>query len=321
MSNTVKLPWKQGHKPLMLAPMQGLTNRALRGLFIEKFRPDVVFTEFIRVRPGARKNISDNDLREISSSHEDVPLVVQLIGRDIDSLTAAAETVQELGCSHLNINLGCPFGRMTGNSAGGALLREPSCLPQILGSLRNSIHGSFSVKVRAGFEDSTEIYSLLDVFAESGVDYLIIHPRTVKQRYAGGADHRVTEQVVSRSRIPVIANGDIFTTATGRDVLTRTGAAGLMLGRGAISDPFLFERLRGNYPAVSSREQRGLELREYLQDLLSRYQDLFCGEHQILCRMKEVLCQITDPDFSKPVRNLKKCKRLEPFTDLLAEFA
>lgn len=313
-----KLPWQPGCVPLMLAPMQGLTNRALRGLFIERVRPDVVFTEFVRVKASARKNISANDRQEVVSSAGQVPLVVQLIGSDAAALLAAAATVQELGATHLNINLGCPYGRMTGNACGGGLLRDPERLAPILRDLRAAIHGSFSVKARAGFADPHELLDLLGLFEECGVDFLIVHPRTVKQQYAGQADHQVTAAVVRRTRLPVIANGDIFTAAEGHRVLAATNAAGLMLGRGAINDPLLFERLRGNAPAAPDPATRRAELQTYLQELLHRYQALFCGEQQVLCKMKEVLSQVQELDAQRPVRQLQRSRNLAQFVERLA---
>jgi len=315
--HNAKLPWAEGSLPLMLAPMQGLTNRALRGLFIERVRPDVVFTEFVRVKASAKKNITANDRQEVVSTADGVPLVVQLIGTDPEALLAAANTVQELGAEHLNINLGCPYGRMTSQTAGGALLREPLALARMLAALRREIRGSFSVKVRSGFDDPEQIFSLLSIFAESGIDFLVVHPRTVKQLYTGPADHGVTAEVVRQTALPVIANGDIFTAAIGHRVLAETGAAGLMLGRGAIADPLLFERLRGSYPAESSQAARVVELRDYLQELLARYQVIFCGEHQILCKMKEVLCHVHDPEVAPLARQLKRSKSLSQFGELL----
>ena len=312
-----KLPWAPGSLPLMLAPMQGLTNRALRGLFIERVRPDVVFTEFVRVKASAKKNITANDRQEVVSTTGGVPLVVQLIGTDTEALLAAADTVQELGAEHLNINLGCPYGRMTSQTAGGALLREPVSLARMLAALRREIRGSFSVKVRSGFDDPAQIFSLLTIFAESGIDFLVVHPRTVKQLYAGPADHGVTAEVVRQTTLPVIANGDIFSAATGHRVLAETGAAGLMLGRGAIADPLLFARLRGRYPADSSPAGKVAELRDYLQALLASYQVIFCGEHQILCKMKEVLCHVHDPEVAPLARQLKRSKSLAQFGELL----
>ncbi len=261
------LPWKPDCRPLMLAPMQGLTNRALRTLFINRVQPDVVFTEYVRAQADIKKCISDSDRREIRNECDTTPLVVQLIGSNINFLVAAANTVQELGAEHLNINLGCPYGRMTTNTAGGALLKYPADLPLMLKSLRKAILGSFSIKIRSGYDDPSQLFSLIPIFEDCGIDFLIVHPRTVQQRFKGLADHNVTADVVRKTSLPVIANGDIWTVADGDRVLSQTGAAGLMLGRGAIADPLLFERLRGNYSALSTPEQRAEELRDYLQEL------------------------------------------------------
>ncbi len=301
----------------MLAPMQGLTNRAMRTLFINRVRPDVVFTEFVRAQSGKQKCISDNDRLEIENKSKAIPLVVQLIGSNINYLVAAAQTAQELGAEHLNINLGCPYGRMTKNSAGGALLKDPAGLPLMLKTLRKIILGSFSVKVRSGYDDPSQLLSLVTLFEDCGIDYLIVHPRTVRQQFKGIADHNVTAAVVKQTSLPVIANGDIWTVADGDHVFSQTGAAGLMLGRGAITDPLLFERMRGNYSVLSTPEQRAEELQDYLQELLVRYQELFCGDRQILYKMKEVLSHITDPSFSKQLRNLKKTKSIAEFSELL----
>lgn len=317
MSASAKLPWQSGTVPLMLAPMQGLTNRALRSLFIERVRPDVVFTEFVRVKASARKNISGNDRQEVMHTNGDVPLVVQLIGSDSAALLTAAVTVQELGAAHLNINLGCPYGRMTGNACGGGLLRDPDRLAPLLRDLRAVIRGTFSVKARAGFADPSELLALLPLFEECGIDFLVVHPRTVQQRYAGLADHRVTAEVVRRTSIPVIANGDIFTAADGHRVLSETKATGLMLGRGAINDPLLFERLRGKAPAAIDDAIRQAELHEYLGALLARYRQLFCGDQQVLCKMKEVLCQVRESETERSVRQLLRSRTLAQFVERL----
>ena len=301
----------------MLAPMQGLTNRGLRRLFIALVRPDVVFTEFIQVRKAGPKVISAPDHQEVQAREDTVPLVVQLIGADHVSLTAAAEQVQMLGALHLNINLGCPYGRMGKKSAGGALLQQPAALEQILRALRPVVEGSFSLKVRAGFSRAEELYALLPLFADCGIDYLVVHARTVVQRYSGRADHQVTAEVVRRTALPVIANGDIFTAAEGLRVLEGTGAAGLMLGRGAIGDPYLFKRLRGTYPALSTAPERCLELHGYLQDLVREYQDIFCGEQQVLAKVKEVLAYIPDPELARTVRQLRKAGTVGRFMQRL----
>ena len=314
----MKLPWEPDCRPLMLAPMQGLTNRALRAVFVDRVRPDVVFTEYVRAHGGIKKCISDSDRREIENEGTTTPLVVQLIGSNINSLMAAADTAQELGAEHLNINLGCPYGRMTTSAAGGALLKAPADVPFILKNLRKTIVGSFSVKVRSGYDDPSQLLPLIPIFEECGIDFLILHPRTVEQQLKGLADHNVTAAVVRHTSLPVIANGDIWTVADGDRVISQTAAAGLMLGRGAIADPLLFERLRGNYSALSTPEQRAEELRDYLRELLARYRELFCGDQQVLWKLKEVLPYIKDPCFSKQLRALKLTKSLAKFSKLLS---
>lgn len=311
------LPWSSDTLPLMLAPMQGLTNRALRSVFINRVRPDVVFTEFVRVQTGKKKCISDSDKSEIANDFPCTPLVVQLIGCNTGSLVMAAEMAQSFGAQHLNINLGCPFGRMTSNSAGGALLKAPVDLPQMLRALRKVFYGSFSVKVRSGFDDPSQIFSLLPVFEDCGIDYLIVHPRTVAQKFTGLADHNVTAEVVAKTWLPVIANGDIRTAADGERVLSQTRAAGLMLGRGAIADPLLFERLRGKYPAQSTPEQRAEELRTYLSDLIILYKVLFKGDRQVTNKMKAVVCQMSDPSFADQLKLMRKAKGIMGFTELI----
>jgi tRNA-dihydrouridine synthase len=317
VDGAAKLPWKSGSTPLMLAPMQGITNRGLRSVFIQWVRPDAVFTELSRVRPGAKQPLSDNDLQEILGHSYETPLVVQLIGCDLPALLAAADVARHAGIIHVNINMGCPFGRMTSKSAGGALLKEPSAIKEILGALRPRISGSLSVKMRAGFDDPQQVFSLLPLFADIGIDFVILHPRTVRQRYTGHADHTITAAAVRRTSLPLIANGDITKVAEAFRVLESTGAAGLMLGRGAIGDPVLFQRIRGEAAAEPTRDERAAELRYYLVTLLEYYRDLFCGDTQVLCKMKAVITYVCDPHFTKYMKGLKRSKNLAEFARLI----
>ena len=315
-----KLPWPSGKPPLMLAPMQGLTNRAMRALFIEWVRPDMVFTEFMRVNPvGARQRLAPGNLREIAAAEDGVPLATQLIGHGPEALVSAAQAAQAAGAVHINLNLGCPYGRMTSGPTGGGMLRHPDLLAEVIPPLRRAVTGIFSVKLRAGYDDPQQIFSLLPLFEEAGVDFLVLHPRTVVQKYQGLADHAITARVVQQTGLPVIANGDIRTAAGGLQVLHETGAAGLMLGRGAIADPLLFQRLRGLAAPEPDRAERLAMLRRYLQDLLSRYLALFCGEAQVLARIKEVFNLMDDPTIEKNIRQFRKTRSIQAFTGLLDE--
>ncbi|WP_223921358.1 tRNA-dihydrouridine synthase [Geobacter sp. AOG2] len=320
MTSVPPLPWQAGQPPLMLAPMQGLTNRAMRRLFIDWARPDTVFTEFMRVNAAAPvRRLSAADLREIAPQEDGVPLVVQLIGHGCEALVSAARSAQAAGAVHINLNLGCPYGRMTSGLTGGGMLQRPELLEEIFFALRGTISGSFSVKLRAGYDDPNQIFGLLPLFEAAGVDFLVLHPRTVVQEYQGLADHAITAQVVRQTRLPVIANGDIRTAADGARLLEESGAAGLMLGRGAIADPLLFQRLRGSAPAEPTRSERAAMLQRYLGELLARYGELFCGETQVLSKVKGVLATFDDADFEHDIRQLRKARTMAAFSARLAE--
>jgi len=313
----MRFPWKEGSRPLMLAPMQGLTNSALRQCFIEGYDPDVVFTEFVRVNSQSRKRIARNDLADIGAPQDRVPLVVQLIGNQARALAEAAVRVEAAGCRFLNLNLGCPYGRMTSGATGGELLKDPLALSGLLSDLRKVIRGSFSVKCRAGYDDPRQLFELLPVFADCGVDFLILHPRTVVQKYAGQADHELTAEAVTSSALPIIANGDINAPETAWHLLEQTGVAGLMLGRGALADPLLFRRIGRQCPPCESELQRRREIFAFIGDLVPRYLDKFCGERQALMKLKDVLNFIPFSDCQRDLGKLKRCQTMERFLALL----
>ncbi len=193
----------------------------------------------------------------------------------------------------------------------------PADLEEIIPALRDAVSGTFSVKLRAGYDDPAQVFSLLPLFESARVDFLVLHPRTVVQAYTGRADHAITAEVVRRTTLPVIANGDIRSSAAGLQVLRETRATGLMLGRGAIADPLLFERLRGRAAAEPDGEERSALLHRYLRDLLARYRELFCGDAQVLGKLKGVLATMDDPCFDKHFKPLLKSKNLRTFSALL----
>lgn len=314
------LPWVAGSRPLMLAPMQGLTNSALRQCFIDRYRPDIVFTEFVRVQTPSRKRIAKGDLADILASPATIPLIVQLIGNHPQALADAAQTLQAAGVGHLNLNLGCPYGRMTSGLTGGALLREPHTLEAILITLRTVCRGSFSVKWRAGYDNDQQWRELLPMFEGCGVDFLILHPRTVVQQYTGKANHDITAQLVQQTSLPVIANGDITSVAIARHLLDQCGVTGLMLGRGALADPLLFQRIRGVEPSTCELHQLRRQSGQFIVDLLPRYLEKFCGERQALMKLKDVLNFMTAPELQRDLGKLKRATTLGQFTAKLERY-
>ena len=301
----------------MLAPMQGLTNRELRSLYIDWVRPDVVFSEFIRIGGGKRQALRPAVLRDVAPHENSVPLVAQLIGHQPELLAEAARTLQDAGVTHINLNLGCPFGRTTSSAIGGELLRQPQQALAIIDALRKVVTGSLSVKLRAGYEQPQELFALLPDLADSGVDFLILHPRTVVQQFTGRADHSITAEAVKSSPLPIIANGDIHTAEDGRQVLATSGAAGLMIGRGALADPVLFDSLRGRAAPIRSPQLQRQGAGALLGRLLPRYQERYCGQTQVLAKLRSLLPYLHAPGCTTLFAQMKKAKTLETFKNCL----
>ncbi len=301
----------------MLAPMQGLTNRALREVYGRLAKPDVLFTEFVRVRPKAKKMVADADFIEATARVPGVPLVVQVIGCADDGVVDAVRELVSRGVEHINVNMGCPFGRMTSVLAGGGMFKHPETVYPMLAALREIVPKSLSVKTRLGIDNPRSIFSVLDSFAKAHVDFVVVHSRTVRQKYKGNADHKLSREVVQTASMPVIANGDIRSVSDADRVLAQTQAAGLMLGRGAIADHKLFERIRGHAPENPSVEERTQEVLARLRALLAGYREIFCGDSQVMTKFKEVVAHIDDPGLAKLMKRLRRAKSCDQLQQVL----
>lgn len=317
--DTSRLPWGTKQNPLLLAPMQGVTNRGLREVFGTTVRPDVLFTEFVRVRPGSPTPVTNADFIEATTQVPGIPLVVQVIGSADEGVVEATRELVSRGVQHINVNMGCPWGRMTSVLAGGGMFRAPETVEPMLRELRKIVPGSLSVKTRSGIDDERQIFDVMPAFDAAGIDFLVVHSRTVQQKYLGTANHDLTREIVERSGVPVIANGDITTVAEASHVMEQTSATGLMLGRGAIADPGLFNRIRGVAPDRPDGAARRRELAHHLLLLVASYESIFHGDAQILAKLKSVVALIPDPDQARWCKSLKKQKRVTSLRSLLNE--
>jgi tRNA-dihydrouridine synthase len=303
----------------MLAPMQGLTNRGLRAVFAKTAQPDVLFTEFVRVSARGKGLISNNDFLEATAVTPGIPLVVQVIGCLDEGVIEATEQLVDRGVEHINVNMGCPFGRMTSVLSGGGMFKSPETIEPMLTQMRKLVPGSLSVKTRTGLDDERQLLALLPCFENAGVDFLVVHSRTVQQKYKGHANHELTRELVESTRLPLIANGDITSEMRATQVLEGTGAAGLMLGRGAIADPRLFARIRGHEPKRPEGSNAQKEFTRHLLALLKEYEALFCGDAQVLSKMKETLVHVKQPDSARWAKKLLKRRTLPDFRAALAQ--
>jgi tRNA-dihydrouridine synthase B len=250
---------------LALAPMQDVTDLPFWKLMTSYGGADIYFTEYFRVYAGSTLN--RYILESITSNPTGRPAVAQMIGNDIPSLVRTARELQQFPIAAVDLNLGCPAPVVYRKCAGGGLLREPNRVDSILGALRDAVGIDFTVKTRIGF-DSPEIFDeLLPIFARHSLDLLTVHGRTVHEMYRSEVHYDFITRAVSAMRCPVLANGNVYSAQKATEVLKITGARGLMIGRGAIRNPWLFHQIRQQQRGETVFVPRGFEVLNYVRAL------------------------------------------------------
>ena len=183
------------------------------------------------------------------------------------ALVRTAKELQKYPVAAIDLNLGCPAPVVYRKCAGGGLLREPQHIDAILGALRDAVTIPFTVKTRIGFESPAEFDALLPLFAKHPIDLLTVHARTVKQMYRPGVRYDLIARALRELRCPVLANGNVHSAAHAQAVLTETGVRGLMIGRGAIRNPWLFDQIRAQLRGEEINLPSGRDVLAYIREL------------------------------------------------------
>ena len=256
------------HRPeplLALAPMQDVTDLPFWKLMTRYGGADVYFTEYFRVHADSRleKWILDSVVKNPTGR----PVVAQMIGNDIPALVRTARELQEHPVAAIDLNLGCPAPVVYRKCAGGGLLRDPQRVDAILGALREAVRVKFTVKTRIGFNDPAVFDELLPIFAKHSLDLLTVHGRTVAEMYRSEVHYDYIARAVAAVPCPVLANGNIHSAQKADMVLKLTGARGLMIGRAAIRNPWLFEQIRQHRGGVPIFQPRGRDVLAYVRAL------------------------------------------------------
>jgi nifR3 family TIM-barrel protein len=250
---------------LALAPMQGVTDLPFLRLVASYGGADVYVTEYFRVYATSRLN--KHILKSVTENPTGRPVIAQMIGNDIPALVRTARELQQYPVAAVDLNLGCPAPVVYRKGAGGGLLREPKRVDAILGALRDAVKTPFTVKTRIGF-DSAEVFSeLLPIFAKHSLDLLTVHARTVKEMYRSEVHYEFIARAVAALRCPVLANGNVYSALKAAEVLKITGARGLMIGRGAIRNPWLFRQIREHQRGEAIFIPRGTDVLAYVRAL------------------------------------------------------
>ena len=230
---------------LALAPMQDISDLSFWRLISGYGGADLYFTEFFRVTSHYR--LERSILRSILENPTGRPVIAQIIGNDVEAMVRTASALERHPIAGVDLNLGCPAPIVYRKCAGGGLLRDPARVDALLGALRAGITGAFTVKTRIGFYDSKEFDELLDVFSRHRIDLLTVHGRTVTEKYGPHVHLDRIAQAVERLPFPILANGNVSSASDAVHVLARTGARGLMIGRGAVRNPWLFSQIRDRF--------------------------------------------------------------------------
>ncbi len=225
-----------------LAPLAGITNLPFR-LLVKNCGCSVVCSEMVSAK-GIFYN-SDKTIALLKSETGEQPLSVQLFGSDPESMADAARYVEELNiASIIDINFGCSVKKVVKQGSGVALMKEPDLSKKILTAFRAATNLPFTIKIRTGWDNTgDQAINLAQIAQDSGVDAIIMHPRTASQGFKGKANWDLIKRLKQHISIPVIGNGDISQVEDAKDMIDQTGCDAVMVGRAAMRNPFLLSQI------------------------------------------------------------------------------
>ena len=228
------------HPPVVLAPMAGVTNHAFR-LICKRFGAGLVWTDMISsygIHYGNARTLSMFDW-----TPEERPVAVQIFGADVHVMAAAAGLVEAAGADIVDINIGCPVPKVRKTGAGAGLIEDFETARKVMAAVVRAVSIPVTVKTRKGLDERTVTAMEIARIAEGvGVSAISIHARTAAQGYSGNADWSVIADAKRAVSIPVIGNGDVRSPADAKRMLDETGCDAVMIGRGALGNPWIFQR-------------------------------------------------------------------------------
>ncbi|HEV8052007.1 MAG TPA: tRNA-dihydrouridine synthase family protein [Parachlamydiaceae bacterium] len=233
---------------LFLAPMEGVGDRCFRKAMASVGGFDEAVTDFIRVPCNAHVK----SLAKVYDAKETlpIPLAAQLMGSDPVLMAEMAREIESKGAPRIDLNCGCPSNTVTGKGAGSSLLKDPSVLYEVAKALVNAVSIPISIKMRSGYADTSLFTENLLAAQESGASFITLHPRTKVDGYTPPAKWELIAQAKSLLQVPVVGNGDILNVGHAHRMLKETRCDALMIGRGAVINPFIFHQVRASFSGI-----------------------------------------------------------------------
>ena len=305
--------------PYILAPMAGVTDLPFRLLCREQ-GAGLLCMEMVSAKAIQYNNKNTNALLEIPP--EEPPVSLQLFGSDPEVISEIAKQIEELPFSILDINMGCPVPKIVRNGEGSALMKQPKLVHEIVSKTVKAIEKPVTVKIRKGFDDSCiNAVEIAKIIEDAGASAVAVHGRTREQYYSGKADWDIIRQVKEAVSIPVIGNGDVVSGASAIAMQKETGCDGVMIGRGAQGNPWIFSELlaydrTGEMPARPTME----EIKQMIYRH-ARLQVKYKGEYLGIREMRKHVSWYTSglPNSAKLRGEINAVESLEELEKLLEE--
>ena len=316
---TLKIGNVELKNPYILAPMAGVTDLPFR-LLCKEQGAGLLCMEMISAKAIQYNNQNTKALLEIHPEEE--PVSLQLFGSDPNVISEIAKRIEELPFSILDINMGCPVPKIVKNGEGSALMNQPKLVHEIVRKTAKAIQKPVTVKIRKGFNDeSINAVEIAKIIEDAGGAAVAVHGRTREQYYSGKADWDIIRQVKEAVKIPVIGNGDVVSGESALAMMTETGCDGVMIGRGAQGNPWIFSQLieyekTGVMPKrPSSQELKKMMLRH------ARLQIEYKGEYLGVREMRKHVAWYTTglPNSAKLRGEINAVESYEELEKLLEE--
>jgi tRNA-dihydrouridine synthase B len=268
--------------PFILAPMAGITDVAYRS-FMKEMGAGIVITELISA--SGIEYANDRTLNLMRFEEMQRPVGIQLFGEEPELVAKAARKCQDLGADFVDLNFGCPVPKVVKKGAGSAILKDPEAVKVMLSTVKKAIDIPLTIKIRTGWTFAMRnAGEICQIAYDEGITWVAIHGRDRAQAYTGLADWDYITEVKSNSKVPVIGNGDILTAEQANSRIKESGVDGVMIGRGALKDPWIFmESLAIFQGRTSVLEKDFMLMVTRLQSYLQKY----CDERMTQIQMKK----------------------------------
>jgi tRNA-dihydrouridine synthase len=290
--------------------MRGITNAVFRRIYNRHF-PYLDYAVSPFVSPTTSQSSGKGLFNDLTPKENEnsIPLEPQILLNNPDALYPFLDKIFDFGYKKVNINMGCPAAVVVKKNKGGALLGHPDLIDKILSKIAADERFEFSVKLRLGMTDKRRIFDVLPIIEKHNPSEIIVHPRTAVMQYSGEADVEIFKEIIKNTSLNTIYNGDVFSfekykmiTAAFKDKIK-----GVMLGRGALVNPLLCGRIKGE-----NFQNPKIIIKEFIDDLYNEYEKLYFGEKPVLGKMKELwkYLRFSFENSNKFVKKILKCDSL-----------